>query len=144
MSGFVAYTRATSWLYAALTSPAISGVLDAYEDEAPEGATTAESVWLTFELLAPGLDVAEVAEQRIWTEFPFAVLVWARGRSTKALQDIADEVDDRLHRASGVADTDGYVLQATRSQEHQEKRTEMGVEYRGLGGVYNLIVQPAI
>jgi hypothetical protein len=142
MSGFVAYPRATTWMYGVLTSPAITGVLDVYEDEAPEGATSETSKWVTFELLSSGMDVAEVGEQRIWTEFPFAVLVWARTRSTKDLQTIADEIDTRLHRASGTADG-GYVIQASRTQEHQEKRTEMGIEYRGLGGVYNLIVQPA-
>lgn len=143
MSGFAAYPRAASWLYSTLTTMPITGVLDVYEDDAPEGETAEDSMWITFELLAPGLDVAEVGMQRIWTEFAFAVLVWARSRSTKGLQDIADEIDDRLHRSSGIADTDGYIIQSTRSQEHQEKRVDMGIEYRGLGGVYNLIVQPA-
>jgi hypothetical protein len=142
MSGFMAYPEATLWMYGKLTSPAISGVLDAYEDQAPEGATTADSVWIEFELLSPGLDVTEVAAQRIWTEFAFLVRVVKRGRSTVALKTIATEVDNRLHRANGTT-TDGRVISSVRTQEDQGRWLEQGVEYRSLGGYYNLIVQPA-
>jgi hypothetical protein len=137
-----AYPIASTWLYDTLTDTPITGVTGVYEDAAPQGATDKNSRWVEFELFAPGQDVAEVAEQRIWTELTFMVRVVMRGRSSVALTDIAAEVDDRLHRASGTT-ADGAVISSTRSQEHQENWTEMGIEYRALGGVYHLIVQPA-
>lgn len=136
----IAYPEATTWMYGKLTSPAISGVVGVYEDAAPQDATTAADTWIEFELLAPGLDTAEVGAQRIWTEFAFLVRAMTRGRSTVGLKTIATAIDTRLHRASGTT-TDGQVISSTRSQEEQDHWLEQGVEYRSLGGVYNLIVQ---
>jgi len=142
VSGFAAYTRATEWLYGLLTTPAIAGVAAAYEIEAPQGATAEGDVWIEYEAQAPGDDVAEVAEHRIWTEFVFLVRAVTRGRSTKALESIADEIDNRLQRASGST-SDGLVLQAARQQEYVGRELDEGIEYRSLGGFYSLIVQPA-
>lgn len=139
---YEAYTGATSWLYAKLTTPPIAGVLDVYEDVAPQGVTDEESVWIEFELFVDGDDVAEVAEQNIWTEFAFVVRVISRGRSTVALASIATTINTRLHRTDGVAG-DARVLSSTRQRPDHDNWTEMGVEYRSLGGIYNLIVQPA-
>jgi hypothetical protein len=141
MSGFMAYPEATTFIYGLLTSTPITGVSAVYEDQAPEGETSAEDTWIEFELLAPGLDVDEVAHQRIWTELAFLVRAVKRGRSTVALKTIATEIDNRLHRASGTT-TDGQILQAARTQEDQGRWLEQGVEYRSLGGYYTLIVQP--
>ena len=139
---YEAYTGAAKWLYATLTTPPIAGVLGVYEDAAPQGVTEKESVWIEFEQFAPGDDVAEVAEQNIWTEFVFVVRAISRGRSTVALADIATAIYTRLHRTDGVAG-DARVLSSTRQRPDHENWTEMGVEYRSLGGIYNLIVQPA-
>lgn len=136
----VAYPEATTWMYGVLTSPAISGVVGVYEDAAPEGSTDSNDVWIEFEAMAPGLDAAEVAEQRIWTEFAFLVRAVTRGRSTVALRTIAQAIDDRLHRKAGTTSI-GRVISATRSQEEQDHWLEQGVEYRSLGGLYHLIVQ---
>ncbi|MHB8398431.1 MAG: hypothetical protein ACYDCI_05780 [Candidatus Limnocylindrales bacterium] len=141
MSGFMAYPEAATWLYATLTGVPITGVLDVYEDAAPEGLTAKGSLWIEFETLAAGTDVAEVAEQRIWTEFPVLVRAVTRGRSTEALKAVATEIDNRLQRASGTTSA-GQVIQSARSQEHQDHWIEQGVEYRALGGLYHLIVQP--
>jgi len=146
MSGFSAYTRAATWMFGVLTSPPISGValsgLAVYDLDAPEGATSGADVWIEYEAMAPGSDVAEVAEQRIWTEFAFTVLAVTRGRSAKALEAIVDEIDNRLHRKSGTT-SDGQIIQATRSEEVPPKPwLDQGVEFRGMGGIYNLIVQP--
>lgn len=142
MSGFMAYPEATTWLYDTLTTTPIDGVVGVYEDAAPEGATTRDSVWVEFELQAPGLDVDEVGAQRIWTEFAFLVRAVRSGRSTVALKEIATEIDSRLHRASGTT-SDGQVISSVRTQEDQGRWLDQGVEYRSLGGYYNLIVQPA-
>lgn len=146
MSGFFAYPEAITWLYATLTNPPITGVtnggLDVFEDDAPEGATSVESLWIEYEPFAPGADVAEIAEQRIWTEFAFFVRACKRGRSTMALKDVANEIDNRLHRADGTT-TDGLILSCTRSDERADNALEQGNEYRSLGGLYHLIVQPA-
>jgi hypothetical protein len=126
----VAYPEATLWLYDKLISPAITGVKGVYEDAAPEGETDGDDVWVEFESLAPGTDVAEVAEQRIWTEYAFLVRAITRGRSTVALKTIATTIDSRLHRSNGTT-TDGQVISCTRSQEEQDHWLEQGVEYRG-------------
>lgn len=142
MTSGALYTRATTYLYGKLTSPPISGVLDVYEDNAPQGATQADSLWIEFELMAPGADVAEIAEQRIWTEFAFRITACCRGRSTKALEAVADEIYSRLHRSNGTV-AGGDVISATRSDEVVGNDLAQGIEYRQLGGIYNLIVQPA-
>lgn len=142
-----AYTRAARWLFAQLTEPEpIEGIgLAVYEANAPEGETTAESKFITFEALDPGSDVAEVSAHRIWTEYTFLVQAVTRGRSTQALEDIVDAIDDRLHRKSGVID-DARVLFCSRQEdagsEIPESELRQGVEYRRLGGAYNLLIQP--
>lgn len=146
MSGFTAYTRATRWLFEKLTEPAIVGIAErVYEEDAPALATSAETKWITFEALDPGADLAEVGAQRIWTEFAFLVRAVTRGRSTLELEAIVDEIDNRLHRSDGTT-ADGRVLSCTRQEnggsEVPESWLRQGVEYRALGGVYNVIVQP--
>lgn len=142
MSGFAAYPRAAEWLFGVLTSPAITGIDEhVYEDQAPEAVTDADTTWIAFESLDDGSDLMEVGAHRIWTEFPIQVAAFRRGRSTKALTAIADEIDDRLHRASGAV-SDGQVISCVRTGEVQEPYLKQGVEYRALGGLYNLLVQP--
>jgi hypothetical protein len=136
----IAYPEATTWMYGVLTTSPITGVSGVYEDAAPEGETDADDIWIEFELQAPGTDVAEVAEQRIWTELAFLVRAVARGRSTVALKPTAKTIDDRLHRANGTT-TDGQIISSVRTGEDQGRWLEQGVEYRSLGGLYSLIVQ---
>lgn len=143
MSGFAAYPVATTWLYSTLTTAPITGVSGVYEDAAPEETTSHSSIWIEFEAMASGTDVAEVAEQRIWTEYAFLVRAITRGRDTIGLTAIVTEIDNRLHRANGST-ADGQVISSTRSQEEQDHWVEQGVEYRALGGIYNVIVQRLI
>lgn len=142
MSGFSAYTRAARWLFGTLTTVPIAGVVGVYEDAAPEGATDSDDIWIEFEAQAPGSDLSEVGEQRIWTEFAFSVRAIARGRDSIALEAIADEIDNRLHRASGTV-SGGQIISSVRMQEDPASWLQQGVEYRALGGIYNLIVQPS-
>jgi hypothetical protein len=134
------YAEATTWLYGKLTSPPITGILDAFEDAAPEGTTAATDIWIVFEAQADGLDAAEVGEQRIWTEFPFLVRAVTRGRSTVALKTYDKAIDARLHRKDGTT-SEARVLSAVRTGPHQDHWLEQGVEFRALGGFYNVIVQ---
>lgn len=142
-TSIVAYPEATTWLYGVLTSPTqISGVgLHVYDIDAPEGETTAADLWIDFEAQAPGEDVAEIGAQRIWTSYLFLVRVIGRGRSAKALQPAAAAVDARLHRKNGTT-SGGQIISSVRTQEAPpDKWLEQGVEYRSLGGYYELIVQ---
>lgn len=147
MAGFTAYTRATRWLYARLTTPtAITGVTaGVHEDAVPEGLAGATDVWIEFEAMDPGLDLAEVAAHRIWTEFSFLVRAMKRGRSYQELEGITDEIDNRLHRADGTV-SDGRILSCIRSEvgssEAPESFLRQGVEYRALGQIYNVLIQP--
>lgn len=148
--GFVGYPRITEWMYGVLTATPIPTVSNfdsktggaVFEDEAPQLSTEADSVWIVFETLAPGMDVAVVGDQRVWTEWAFLVRAIARTRSTKALESAAKEIDARLDRASGTS-PGAAIVTSYRVEEHQDKWFEQGVEYRALGGQYNVIVQPA-
>ncbi len=134
----VAYPEAITFLFGKLNG--ISGVSGVYEDDAPQGSTDSNDVWIEYEALSPGSDLAEVGEQRIWTEYAFLVRAITRGRSTIALRTIAQAIDDRLHRKSGTTSL-GQVISSVRTQEEQDHWLDQGVEYRALGGYYNLIVQ---
>lgn len=150
MTGFSSYPRLAEWLYGVLTASPITGVANAdgvtggavFEDTAPQEYMTKDDVWVVFELMAPGSDVAEVGDQRIWTEYAILVRAMARTRSTQALRPIADEIDTRLDRASGTV-ADAAIVRSSRQEEHQDRWLEQGVEYRALGGIYNIIIQPS-
>lgn len=138
------YPRAAKWLYETLTNPPITGVgANVYEDDAPEAVTDSSTVWITFETLDNGSDLrTDVGSYRVFTEFVFQVAAFMRGRSTQALKDIADEIDSRLDRASAAID-DAIVLACERTGPVQEPYLKQGVEYRALGGVFNLTIQPS-
>lgn len=142
MTSGALYTRATAFLFGKLTTVPISGVSGVHEITAPQGTTDKTSKWIEFEPMAPGQDVAEVAEQRIWTEFIFRVCACTRGESVAALEAIADEIYTRLHRSNGTV-TGGDVISCVRTEEIVIPDLAQGVEYRQLGGYFNLIVQPA-
>lgn len=143
MTGFTAWSRARQWLFDTLTTPPIAGVVGVYEDAAPAGVTAKDDIWIEFGPFAPATDVAEVSAQRIWTEFPVDVRAIRRGRDTASLGPVYDEIDARLHRASGPAGDDGQVISSTRGEEFPpEPLVDQGIEYRALGGLYHLLVQP--
>jgi hypothetical protein len=142
MTSGALYTRATAFLYGKLTTPAISGASGVHEITAPQGATDRSSKWIEYEAMSPGEDVAEVAEQRIWTEFAFRIVAASRTESVASLEAIADEIYARLHRSDGSV-TGAYVVSCVRTEEIVIPDLAQGVEYRELGGFYNLIVQAA-
>lgn len=147
MAGFYAYTRGAEWLYQQLTQPTpIEGIgMAVYEENAPEGTTDSDTTFIAFEAMDPGLDLAEVAAHRIWTEIVFLVQAVTRGRSTKALEPILDEIDNRLHRKDGTV-SDARILACTRAEtggsEFPESEIRQGVEYRRAGQAYHLLIQP--
>lgn len=132
------YPRAAEWLYATLTTPAIAGLTGGvHEHPAPQGTAYPA---ITFSLQA-ATDVGELAEHRIWAELLLLVRAWGQTRSTASLRAIADEIDARLHRGSGTT-SDGRVISSVRLEAHHDRNVADGIEYRALGGIYQLLVQP--
>jgi hypothetical protein len=131
------FTRATTWLYATLTTPPISGAAGVFEHPAPEATA---SPWITFGQQAE-TDLAVIGERRVWADFLFLVRAISKGESSKALESIVDEIDSRLHRASGTT-SDGRVVASVREEVFSFAEEDHGVIYKHLGGLYRLLVQP--
>lgn len=138
MTGFMEYPEAAEWITGLLTGTPIAGVTAVQEHPAQELSTFP---LITFSQQAPSVDVMVINGNRVWSELVFLVTAIAKGESTKALKAIATEIDARLHRASGTS-TDGRILESVRTGGFQASELDNGVQYRRLGGFYQLIVQP--
>jgi hypothetical protein len=131
------YPRAQRWLYQTLTTPPITGVGTVSEHPAPQGSPQPV---ITYSLQAPD-DLMVVGEDRVWAAMLMLVTVSKATESTRSLMAIADEIDRRLHGADGVAD-DGRVISSVRQTLFHADEINDGVQYRRLGGIYELLVQP--
>lgn len=129
------YTRAARWL--ATTLDGITDVTAVYEAPAPQDAAYP---CVTFDQ-AHASDLTEIGAHRIWADLTFLVAAVTKGLSTLALEAIADEIDTRLHRASGTT-SDGRVVSSVRLEPFHDRPVEDGVTYVRLGGLYQLLVQP--
>lgn len=134
-------TRAAKWLYSRL---AADGVLAAaapggiHEHPAPPGTA---SPLITYQLQAP-VDVKVVPDKRVWAEMVYLVRAIGQGRSYVVLEAAADRLDVLLDRADG-ATSDARVISCTRDSAYALSEERNGVEYRHLGGLFRLLVQPS-
>jgi hypothetical protein len=131
------YVSAATWLTETLTTPPIAGVTAVCEHPAPQ-----LSVYplITFQQQSE-LDLEVINAHRVWAEFQFLVRVIGQTASSLDLKAIADEIDARLHRTSGTT-SDSQVISSTRKYVFHMPEEAQGVEYRHLGGLYELLVQP--
>ena len=131
------YVSAMAWITATLTTPPIAGVTGVYEHPAPQ-----LSVYPLITVQQQSeLDLEVINAHRVWAEFIFLVRVIGQTASTLSLKAIADEIDARLHRTSGTT-SDSQVISSTRISVFHMPEEAQGVEYRHLGGLYELLVQP--
>lgn len=138
MSGFSEYPRAATWLTTVLTTPPITGLTGGvHEHPGPQGSVYP---MVTFQQQSE-VDLSVINAHRVWAEFLILVRVIGQTASTVSLEAIADEIDARLHRVSGTT-TDAQVISSVRESSFHMAEAVQGVEYRHLGGLYQLLVQP--
>lgn len=133
------YLVAAEWLYATLhgDTALMATVTDVTEHPGPQNATFP---LVTF-ALHTATDVSEVAEHRIWAQLLMLVTVTGQGPSTLPLKPAALRLDALLHRTSG-ATADGQVISSVRREEFYAPDLYEGIQYRRIGGIYELLVQP--
>ncbi len=134
--------RAEAWLYGLLTADTeLSALVDSrvYSGAAPQGAA------LPYVVIShqSGRDVLGVGTTRIMSHLIYLVKAVGQGQSYVSLEPIADCIDAALHGASGsVAGVDGAgaeLLACTRAMTVAYAEIDEGIQYRHLGGLYELV-----
>jgi hypothetical protein len=127
--------RAEAWLYQTLR--AALPALEAYSAVAPPGVA---HPFLVYSQQSP-TDLMGLGPARIWASFLYLVRVTDQTGSYLPLKAAADAIDAALHGASGTV-SDGAVLDCIRDRAYSLTEVADGVEWRHLGGLYALKVQP--
>ena len=135
MSSINELTRATQWLYTTLIGGLVASRV--YEGIAPAGT---DGPYIVYSLQSPGNDVIVVGGARITATPLFLVKAVAKVKSWSTLAPIADQIDTRLHDASGTV-TGGVILSSMREQPFSLIEVTDGVQYQHLGGLYRIRVQ---
>lgn len=74
-------------------------------------------------------------------QYTYIVAATIDGKAIAAIKPIADRVDELLHKSSGTVNS-GTVLSCTFDSIYRQAYTDVnGIDYRDLGGMYNLMVQ---
>jgi len=133
------YLVAAEWLYGTLhgDTPLMDVVTDVVEHPGPQDAVYPICTFA----LHSATDVAEVAEHRIWAQLLMLVTVIGQTTSTLDLKAAAIRIDALLHRTSGSV-SDGQVISSVRREEFYAPDQYEGIQYRRIGGMYELLVQP--
>jgi hypothetical protein len=127
---------AEQFILAALSAaPAVAGGR-IYQGIAPQGSAFPYVVYQ----FQGGADLDTLRVVRVWADLVYLVKAVTNASGFAPVRAIANEVDARLHGASGAA-TDGYVDACVREQPFQLTEADGGVNYRHLGGVYRLKVR---
>lgn len=132
--------RVEEWIYTTLTGDAtLAGLVGTrvYAGMAPQGATMPYVVFA----MANNHDVMGLGGTRIMTDFTYRVEVVGRTDSYSTISPIADGIDTLLHKASGAAGEDGYVLACQRVQEIAHPEVRDGIAYRRMGAYWHIIAQ---
>ena len=133
------YVVAAEWLDATLRGDTalMAEVTDICEHPAPQDAVYP---LVTF-ALHHAEDTMVVGEHRVWADLLMLITVVGQTASTKALQAAAVRIDALLHRASGTT-ADGQIVSSWRTESFALPDEYEGIQYRRLGGFYELLVQP--
>lgn len=134
-------TRAEAFIYGLLAADTALAALVAgriYGYQADQGAPLPVVVFQQqsgVDLLAPG-------PVRIWSNLLYLVKAIGQGTGWAGVAPIAARIDAVLHGAQGPGPGPGQVYICYREQPFTLAETQAGVQYRHLGGVYRLFVQP--
>jgi hypothetical protein len=124
------------WLFSRLRSGLV-------EDRVHEGIAPPKelSPYIVWQLQFEGNDLYAVGAERIWTDPLVLVKAIDQVRDWAPLSPIADEIDARLHKASGVT-VDGQILSCARERPWSFIEYPGNIEHRHLGGFYRILVRP--
>ena len=128
-----------TWLYTVLHGDATllaAAPGDVHADAAPRGSVFP----LVIFALQDATDGMGVNGTRILTRATYIVKVVGQATGYKALDTAASRVDTLLHRASGSV-VGGTIYSCVRTEPFQYREDLDGVEYRHLGGLYEIQVQ---
>lgn len=110
-----------------------------YADLAVSGAAFPRIV---FNATDPGRDVVVIGAQRIMGKSLYLVRAQAQTKSYQGvLKQIADRADVLLHGASGPIPGGGSIVWCVRQQQYRLTEVENGIQYRHLGGIYEINAQ---
>lgn len=109
--------------------------------------------YLVYQMQGPGDTIAELGAVRIAVRF-FVLVKIAMQTPTYdgTLADLAGLVDGQLHHDTDATfDAEvtlsnavvGYVLQSTRASLYEQPSEETGVDYKEMGGIYEIVAQQA-
>lgn len=127
-------SRAETWMFQTLQA-LVSG--RCYSAVAPAGAVFPFIVFTCM----PAPDLMGVGPARIWAALLYAVKVTAQTTSYASIATIADQVDAALHAASGTV-SNGRILTCMRERPLSLTEELDGEQYRSLGGIFRVYVQP--
>lgn len=131
---------AIDFCFRKLTNPPIT-TIDGHVYEHPGPADSpARAITMTVQAAT---DLTVIGEERVWASALMAVTARDQTESTWSLKDVADEIDARLHGTDAVLDGLMAVISSTRVDPIQIAELVDGVPYRRLGGLYELLIQPA-
>lgn len=134
---------ADRFIVAQLSADATLAALGIYEDESVPADATYPNV--QFRLVAPGSDRFAIGDIRIMSAPVYVVLVVERftqlSPNYTSIESYADRIDAQLHQQSGVVTGSGQVFRSHRLEPWQRARMYQGIQYRELGGRYQVYVQ---
>lgn len=87
-----------------------------------------------------GIDVQGVGTARVMSSVVYQVKAVDEAESFTTAKGIADRLDALVQGASGSV-SDGQILAARREQIIQYVETDVGIQYRHLGGLYRIFAQ---
>lgn len=128
--------RMAAWLASTLAGAAPGGV---WEGAAPLSAT--QTPYIVYQWQG-GQDVSVIGAIRVWNESSWQVKAVGPVTDYATLQSVADTIDARLQRASGVGGTDGRILLCVRQRAMSLPEMVNGALWLNLIGLYDILAQP--
>lgn len=128
--------EADDWLYTVLNSSpglaSISGRI--YNEGGPQEAVYPFIVYH----MSEGRDLMGIGATRVWTTMNYVVRAVTRDGSYESIYGLANAIDAALHDKSHQATENGEVIASVRIAPFKMAETLDGVNYRHLGGIYQL------
>ena len=135
---------AEEWLYTTLSGdPTLAAAVTGgfYSYVAPDAATVPYVVFKFME----GEDELGMGGTRLFSRILYAVVAVDTGESFADLDVIADQIDTLLHAVQGATPDSGLIVDCIRVRPYATVEVvEGGLQYRQLGGIYQIRIQEDI
>ena len=132
---------AEQWIYDVLTDDATLAALitGVYSYVAPDTAT---DPFVVFSYANDGEDEQGVGGVRLYSVMRYTIRAVAMCETFSSLATIADQIDTLLHGKFAAGPSGGVIVECIRLRPFAAVEVlEGGIQYRQLGGVYQLRVQ---